>query len=138
MSSFESYRESCIGDKIKQKLWIHHFVILQLFHLLFCFYPGDDSADIQLTDNNHHLFVANMNDDQTKMYIKTHGTHPTSFGCGWVMEEKLDVRHVFISDSKILCLCLYEFVVSYEFNCPFGINLRKRLCLFWKSYEFVV
>jgi len=35
VSSFESYKDSYIGEKKDQKLWIHHFVILQLFHPLF-------------------------------------------------------------------------------------------------------
>ncbi len=38
MSSFKSYKDSYTGEKKEQKLWIHHFVILQLFHPLFCFY----------------------------------------------------------------------------------------------------
>jgi hypothetical protein len=32
VSSFESYKDSYTGDKKVQKLWIHHFVVLQLFH----------------------------------------------------------------------------------------------------------
>jgi hypothetical protein len=86
VSSFESYKESYIGDKKKQKLWIHHFVILQLFHPLFRFYPGDDSAEIEFQDDNHHLFVAKMvNEDQIKMYIKTHGDTP-NFSWLWLGE----------------------------------------------------
>jgi hypothetical protein len=42
VSSFESYKDSYTGDKKVQKLWIHHFVILQLFHPLFRFYRGED------------------------------------------------------------------------------------------------
>jgi hypothetical protein len=37
VSSFETYKDSYTGDKKVQKVWIHHFVILQLFHPLFCF-----------------------------------------------------------------------------------------------------
>jgi len=43
VSSFESYKDSYIGEKKDQILWIHHFVILQLFRPLFLFYSGDDS-----------------------------------------------------------------------------------------------
>jgi hypothetical protein len=85
VSSFESYKESYIGEKKKQKLWIHHFVILQLFHPLFRFYPGDDSVEIQFSDDNHHLFVSKMNEDQIKMYIKTHGDTP-NFSWLWLGE----------------------------------------------------
>ena len=85
VSSFESYKDSYIGDKKKQKLWIHHLVILQLFHPLFRFYPGDDSAEIDFHDDNHHLFVAKMNEDQIKMYIKTYGETP-NFSWLWLGE----------------------------------------------------
>jgi hypothetical protein len=76
VSSFEAYKDSYIGEKKKQKLWIHHFVILQLFHPLFRFYPGDDTVEIEFSDDNHHLFVAKMNDDQRNSCIKTHGNIP--------------------------------------------------------------
>jgi hypothetical protein len=42
VSSFESYKDSYTRDKKVQKLWIHHFAILQLFHPLFRVYPGED------------------------------------------------------------------------------------------------
>ena len=78
VSSFESYNKSYIGDKKKQKLWIHHFVILQLFHPLFRFYPGDDSAgvEIKFINDNHHLFVAQMNKEQVEKYMNIHGDTP--------------------------------------------------------------
>ena len=61
-------------------------MILQLFHPLFCFYPGDDSAEIEFQDDNHHLFVAKMvNEDQIKMYIETHGDTP-NFSWLWLDE----------------------------------------------------
>ena len=85
VSSFESYKESYTGDKKVQKMWIHHFVILQLFHPLFRFYPGDDSAEIDFHDDNHHLFIAKMNEDQIKMYIKTYGETP-NFSWLWLGE----------------------------------------------------
>ena len=83
VSSFQSYKDSYTGDKKVQKLWIHHFVILQLFHPLFRFYPGDDTVEIEFSDNNHHLFVAKMNDDQRNLYIKTHGDTP-NFSWLWL------------------------------------------------------
>ena len=87
VSSFESYNGSYIGDKKKQKLWIHHFVILQLFHPLFCFYPGDDSAgvEIKFINENHHLFVLQMNKEQVKMYMNTHGDTP-NYSWRWLGE----------------------------------------------------
>jgi hypothetical protein len=58
-------------------------MILQLFHPLFRSYPGDDSVEIQFTDDKHHLFVVKMNDDEIKMYIKTHGNTP-NFSWLWL------------------------------------------------------
>jgi hypothetical protein len=59
VSSFKSYKDSYTGEKKEQKLWIHHFVILQLFHPLFCFNPGDGSP-ISFSDDNHNLYVENQ------------------------------------------------------------------------------
>ena len=75
VSSFESYKDSYTGDKKEQKLWIHHFVILQLFHPLFRFYPGDDS-DLQFQDDNHNLFVEKITDSHIKYYVKMYGDTP--------------------------------------------------------------
>ena len=75
VSSFKSYKDSYTGEKKEQKLWIHHFVILQLFHPLFCFYPGDDS-DLQFQDDNHNLFVEKITDSHIKYYVKMYGDTP--------------------------------------------------------------
>jgi hypothetical protein len=75
VSSFDSYKDSYTGDKKEQKLWIHHFVILQLFHPLFRFYPGDDS-DLQFQDDNHNLFVEKITDSHIKYYVKMYGDTP--------------------------------------------------------------
>jgi hypothetical protein len=55
-SSFESFKESYIAKKNEQKLWIHHFVILQLFHPLFCFYPGENE-ELPFSDSNTAFFL---------------------------------------------------------------------------------
>ena len=83
VSSFESYKESYTGDKKVQKMWIHHFVILQLFHPLFRFYPGEETNEIVFLNENHSLFVAKMNDDQIKLYNKTHNENP-NFSWLWL------------------------------------------------------
>jgi len=78
VSSFESYKDSYIGEKKVQKLWIHHFVILQLFHPLFRFYPGDDS-ELPFTDSNHHLFVMRINEkdeNNVKLFFRYYGDTP--------------------------------------------------------------
>ena len=83
VSSFESYKESYTGDKKVQKMWIHHFVILQLIHPLFHFYPGEETNEIVFLNENHSLFVAKMNDDQIKLYNKTHNENP-NFSWLWL------------------------------------------------------
>ena len=75
VSSFESYKDSYIGDKKEQKLWIHHFVILQLFHSLFRFYP-EDYSEIPFTDSNHNLFVVKISEEKVKTYIQHYGDLP--------------------------------------------------------------
>ncbi len=84
VSSFQSYKDSYTRDKKKQKLWIHHFVILQLFHPLFRFYNGDDSHEkIVFLNENHNKFVAKINDDQLKLYNKNHDENP-NFSWLWL------------------------------------------------------
>jgi hypothetical protein len=84
VSSFDSYKDSYTGDTKKQKLWIHHFVILQLFHPLFRFYNGEDAHEkIVFLNENHYKFVAKMNDDQIQLYIKTHDDNP-NFSWLWL------------------------------------------------------
>ena len=84
VSSFQSYKDSYTGDKKVQKLWIHHFVILQLFHPLFRFYPGEDNNEaIVFLNENHKQFVAQIDDDQMELYIKNHDDNP-NFSWLWL------------------------------------------------------
>ena len=73
VSSFELYKESYTGDKKEQKLWTHRFVILQLFHPLFRFYPGDDYDNVVFTDDNHNLFVRRISDSDLKPFFEMYG-----------------------------------------------------------------
>jgi hypothetical protein len=75
VSSFESCKESYIAKKNEQKLWIHHFVILQLFHPLFRFYPGDDE-ELTFSDSNHSLFLMKINEVNLKTYRSHFGDLP--------------------------------------------------------------
>jgi hypothetical protein len=82
VSSFKSYKDSYTGEKKEQKLWIHHFVILQLFHPLFRFYPGDGSPN-SFSDDNHNLFVERISDRHIQLYIKIYGDTP-NFSWRWL------------------------------------------------------
>ena len=67
--------DSYISIKKEQKLWIHHFVILQLFHPLFRFYPGEE-CDLDFKENNHNLFVERMTDVYLETYSEMYGNTP--------------------------------------------------------------
>ncbi len=49
----------------------------------FHFYRGEDTNEIVFLNKNHNLFVAKMNDDQMKLYIKTHNENP-NFSWLWL------------------------------------------------------
>ena len=84
ISSFESYTDSYTSLKKEQRLWIHHFVILQLFHRLFRVYPGEE-CDYEFKDNNYHLFVERMTDTQLEAYTKMYGDSP-NYSWMWLGE----------------------------------------------------
>ena len=75
VSSFECYTNSYTSLKKKQKLWIHHFVNLQLLHSLFRYYPGEE-CDFEFKDNNHTLFLERMTDIHLETYSKMYGDSP--------------------------------------------------------------
>jgi hypothetical protein len=75
VSSFESFKENYIAKKNEPKLWIHHFVILQLFHPLFRFYPGDDE-ELLFCDSNHSLFLVKITETNLKTYLSHYGDLP--------------------------------------------------------------
>ncbi len=84
ISSFELYSDSYTSLKKEQWLWIHHFVILQLFCPLFCIYPGEE-CKYEFKDNNHHLFVERMTDTQLEAYKKLYGDSP-NYSWVWLGE----------------------------------------------------
>jgi hypothetical protein len=71
VSSFESYKDSYIGEKKAQQLWIHHFVILQLFHPLFRICPGEEDVGLPNFKNaNWTHFVEKFDEDYLNLYLK--------------------------------------------------------------------
>ena len=89
VSSFESFKDSYIAEKKEHKLWIHHFMILQLFHPLFRFYPGDDK-ELPFSDSNHNLFLVKINEANLKTYLSHYVTYPIMLGCGG---ERIEVHN---------------------------------------------
>ena len=79
LSSHQNYVDSYSGDKQKEAMCIHHFVILQLFHAKF-----KKVGNINFIHNNHSLFVRHFNHDKERnIRTSLKACLPLSF-CGWV------------------------------------------------------
>jgi hypothetical protein len=59
ISSHQHYVDSCSGEKRKEAMWIHHFVILQLFHPKY-----QKVRKIHFVHDNHASFVCHFNHDE--------------------------------------------------------------------------
>ncbi len=57
-SSYKDYQATYKGEKRKELTWIHHFVILQLFHPKFCM-----EKDIRFEHKNSGLFLCQLSLD---------------------------------------------------------------------------
>jgi hypothetical protein len=84
ISSYESYSDSYTSEKKVQMVWIHHLAILQLFHPLFCKYPGEE-CDYVFKHDNHHLLLERMTAAQLSMYTKMYGDGP-NYSWVWLGE----------------------------------------------------
>ena len=60
--SFQSYTNSNTDEKKEQKLWIHHFMILQLFH------PSITLSSDDIVDDNHANFVDRIAVNEKQKY----------------------------------------------------------------------
>ena len=68
VSSFELSLPS--GEKKEQTLWIHHFVILQLFHPNFRHHPEEKTV---FKHDNHNLFVGRITPSEHQNYLENYG-----------------------------------------------------------------
>ena len=59
------------GEKRNECLWIHHFVILQLFHPKF-----RHCDNVNFHHENYSKFVRRFNSDDIKNYESIYGEHP--------------------------------------------------------------
>ncbi len=64
ISSHQNYVDSYSEDKQKEAMWIHHFVILQLFHGKF-----KKDGNINFVHDNHSLFVRHFNHNEEQEYM---------------------------------------------------------------------
>ncbi len=63
-SYYKDYQATYKGEKCKELMWIHHFVILQLFHPKFCM-----EKDIRFEHKNSGLFLCQFTFDETQEYM---------------------------------------------------------------------
>ncbi len=63
-SSYKEYPATYTGKKHKEMMWIHHFVILQLFHPKF-----RNEIDVRFEHEDSILFLCKITLDKTQQYI---------------------------------------------------------------------
>ncbi len=63
-SSYKDYQATYKGEKHKELMWTHHFVILQLFHPNFCI-----EKDTCFEHKNSGLFLCQFTLDETEEYM---------------------------------------------------------------------
>jgi hypothetical protein len=81
-SSYKDYQDTYKRHKRKESMWIHHFVILQLFHPKFL---KIESAEF--LHDNHSSFVHQFTTNKQQEYTHIFEEFPIIIGCGW--EEML-------------------------------------------------
>jgi hypothetical protein len=70
-SFYKDYQATYKGEKCKEMMWIHHFVVLQLFHTKFCI-----EKDFCFEHQNSGLFVRKITLDETQQYINLYHDSP--------------------------------------------------------------
>jgi hypothetical protein len=71
MSSYHNYVATYSGKKRQEAMWIHHFVILQLFHVKF-----RKLEDITFLHDNHSLLVCNFEDHEVQEFTDMYQYKP--------------------------------------------------------------
>jgi hypothetical protein len=70
-SSYKDYPATYKGEKGKEMMWIHHFVILQLFHPKFC-----NEKDVRFQHEDSTMFLHKITLDETQQYINLYHDSP--------------------------------------------------------------
>ena len=70
-SSYKDYPDTYKGEKHKEMMWIHHFVILQLFHPKFC-----NEKDVRFEHEDSTMFLCKITLDETQQYITLYHDSP--------------------------------------------------------------
>ena len=77
-SLYKDYQDTYNWGKRKESMWIHHFVILQLFHPKFLKF---ESAEF--LHDNYSSFVCQFTTDKQQEYTNILKNFPIIIGCGW-------------------------------------------------------
>ncbi len=70
-SSYKDYPATYKGEKCKEMMWIHHFVIVQLFHPKF-----HTKKDVRFEHEDSTLFLHKITLDKTQQYINLYHDSP--------------------------------------------------------------
>jgi len=70
-SSYKDYPDTYKGEKRKEMMWIHHFVILQLFHPKF-----RNEKDVRFQHDDNTMFLRKITLDKTQQYITLYHDSP--------------------------------------------------------------
>jgi hypothetical protein len=81
ISSHQNYVDSESGEKRKEIMWIHHFVILQLFHPKY-----QKVQNINFVHDNHSLFVHHFYHDEDQEHTNLYEDTPR-FEYFWLGER---------------------------------------------------
>ncbi len=81
ISPHQNYVASYSDNKQKEAMWIHHFVILQLFHAKF-----KKVENINFIHDNHSLFVCHFSHNEEHEYTNIFEDMP-SFELLWLGEQ---------------------------------------------------
>jgi hypothetical protein len=81
ISSHQNYVDSHSEDKQKEAMWIHHFVIFQLFNAKLKMV-----GNINFVHDNHSLFVCHFNHNKEQEYTNIFEDMP-SFEFLWLGER---------------------------------------------------
>ncbi len=97
-SSYKDYLATSKGEKRKEMMWIHHFVILQLFHPKF-----RNEKDVCFEHEDSTLFLCNITLDETQQYINLYHDSPC-YEWLWLGRNYWDVNRFLLCESDWYCI----------------------------------
>ncbi len=115
-SSYNDYQATYKGEKCKELMWIHHFVILQLFHPKFHM-----EKDICFEHENSGLFLRQFTLDETQEYMNLFHDSPR-YEWLWLGKNYWYVNKLWFGEIDWYCIgfwCWSLSVLSYSMSINF-------------------